>query len=323
MVEHEVIGLNQPTAASPSWQGRIVALVQSNAFSNFIIGVILVAGIMVGLETYEGFVQQHKAIFSVIDRIILFIFVVEVILKILAEGARPWRYFLNPWNLFDFTIVAVSVLPFDVRYVAVLRLARVLRVFRLVTSLPKLQIIVGALLRSIPSMAYVSVLLGLLFYIYAVLAVFNFGHNDPVHFGNLQTAMISLFQAVTMDGWSELMYINILGCDLFGYDSFMDRCTNPHASPIGAPIFFISFIVTGSMIILNFFIGVVLSAMDEVSEEARVTEKLQRKHGTTDEQFHEELFQITQRLQAVQEEVHLIATGLKKRTELRAPVDRP
>lgn len=290
---------------------RLGVIVESNFFNAFIIGVISLAGILVGLETYPGIAEKYHVQLALLDRGILGIFVIEVILKILAEGRKPWRYFQNPWNVFDFIIVAACLLPFDVQYIAVLRLLRVLRVFRLVTAMPKLQLIVGALLRSIPSMGYVTILLGLLFYIYAVLGVFTFGANDPLHFGNLQTAMISLFQSVTMDGWSELMYTNIFGCDMYGYDGLESFCTAPSAFPVGAPLYFISFMITGSMIILNFFIGVILAAMDEVNEEAALEARyLQRLKEKRD--LHDDLVEMTTKLQEMQDEIHLIATGLKK-----------
>jgi voltage-gated sodium channel len=295
-------------------QQGLSRLVSSSAFSSFIISIIILAGLLVGLETYPNIAHAYHMQLHLVERIILYIFVTEMIFKILAEGRKPWRYFLNPWNIFDFVIVVASLMPFDVQYIAVLRMLRVLRVFRLVTSMPKLQLIVGALLRSIPSMGYVSMLLGLLFYIYAVLGVFTYGPNDPLHFGSLQTAMISLFQSVTMDGWSELMYTNIFGCDMYGYDGLEHLCTTPSASPIGAPIYFISFMITGSMIILNFFIGVILSAMDEVNEEAALEARYLQRQQQSTRNTHDDLIELTAKLQEMQDEIHLIATGIKRQT---------
>ncbi|MEZ4707959.1 MAG: ion transporter [Caldilineaceae bacterium] len=299
-----------------SWPDHIARLVKSDAFNNFIIAVILLTGIQVGLETYEGLVARYGWFFHVTERIILAIFVVEMVLKILARGRRPWRYFADPWNVFDFIIVMASLLPFHVSYVAVLRMLRVLRVFRLFSALPKLQMIVGALLRSIPSMGYVTILLGLLFYIYAVLGVFNYGGNDPLHFGALQTAFISLFQSVTMDGWSELMYTNMLGCDQYGYDGLEYLCTKPVASPVGAPLYFISFMITGAMIILNFFIGVILTTMDEVNEEAQLEVRWLKRQKEGDKELHEDMEEIAERLRELQDEMRLLTVGLKKQRGL-------
>ncbi|MEL6178743.1 MAG: ion transporter, partial [Myxococcota bacterium] len=151
-------------------------------FQNAITFCILLAGIVVGIETYPSAVDAYGGVLEVINQIILWVFVAEIVVKVGSEGKRPWRYFFDPWNIFDFLIVAVCFLPIDAQYVAVLRLARLLRVLKLVRALPQLQILVSALLKSIPSMGYVALLLGILFYLYAVAAVFLFGANDPVHF---------------------------------------------------------------------------------------------------------------------------------------------
>ena len=142
-----------------------------------------------------------------------------------------------------------------------------------------------------------------------MLAVFIYGGNDPLHFGNLQIAMVSLFRAVTLEDWTDLMYINMYGCDQYGYLDRPDLCVQPAASPVGAAIFFISFIMTGALITLNFFIGVVLSSMDEVSKEAVINEELERKqqNGMT---AYDELLNLNQILREVQESVHLVALSL-------------
>jgi len=238
-------------------------------FQNFITAVILLAGVLVGIETYPAIVERHHTLLHIGDQIVLWIFVVEIVVKMAAEGKRPWRYFLDPWNVFDFIIVAACFLPFEGNAITVLRLLRLLRVLKLVKALPKLQILVGALLKSIPSMVYVSVLLLMLFYVYAVAAVFLFGENDPLHFKSLEIAMLSLFRVVTLEDWTDVMYINMYGCDRYGYDaSSVLPCDRPLAQPLLAALFFVSFVLTGTMIILNLFIGVIMSGMDEAQAEA-------------------------------------------------------
>jgi len=126
------------------------------AFQNFILGVILLAGVVVGMQTYKDFEAEHHDLLSLVDRIILGIFVLEVVIKIMAEGKTPWNYFKDPWNIFDFSIVAICLLPSqNSQFIAVLRLARVLRVLKLVSAIPRLQILVNAVLKSIPSIGYV------------------------------------------------------------------------------------------------------------------------------------------------------------------------
>ncbi len=236
-------------------------------FQNFIIGVILAAGVVVGVQTYGDFAARHQTVLHFLDQTILWIFVAEVIIKIGAEGRRPWRYFQDPWNLFDFVIVAVCFMPFGGSMVAVLRLARLLRVLKLVRALPDLQIIVMALLKSIPSMFYISILLFILFYLYAVLAVFTFGPNDPIHFADLQTAFLSMFRVATLEDWTDVMYINMYGCANYGYGGNEALCTESHAFGWWAAAFFSSFVLVATMIILNLFIGVIMNGMDDAKAE--------------------------------------------------------
>jgi len=247
---------------------RLHKIVNSLWFQNSIIGVILFAGVIIGLETSPYMMEQYGAILKALDKVILSIFVLEIVMKMGAQGNRPWLYFRNPWNVFDFIIVAICLLPFNSQFVAVLRLARILRVLRLVTVLPRLQILVGALLKSIPSMGYVSMLLFLHFYVYAVMATFIFGKNDPLHFGSLGASLLTLFQVVTLEGWVEVMRIQMFGSAQFGYEGMEHLIVHSQAFPVGAPLFFISFIVIGGMIILNLFIGVIMNSMQESQAEA-------------------------------------------------------
>jgi voltage-gated sodium channel len=104
--------------------------------------------------------------------------------------------------------------------------------------------------------------------VFAVVGVFMFSGNDPFRFGDLQSALLTLFQIATMENWVELMHTNMYGCDKFGYsDSMTILCVNPSASPIAAPIYFIGFIILGTMIILNLFIGVIMKGMEEMEDE--------------------------------------------------------
>ena len=267
-------------------------IADSSRFNIFILATIIFAGILVGIQTYERQVTHIAHILEQFDFIILLIFTVEVFIKVFAEGTKPLNYFKDPWNIFDFSIVAVCYLAFvtpdlDASFIAVLRLARILRVFKLVTAVPKLQILVGALLRSIPSMGYVGVLLFLLFYIYAAMAVFIYGDNDPVHFDNLHLAMLSLFRVVTLEDWTDIMYTNMYGCDQYGYGGMEELCTNPSASPTGAALFFVSFVLIGTMVIMNLFIGVIMTSMEEAKQDAnqdtalgRIQQRVEALQGT-------------------------------------------
>lgn len=240
------------------------AVSSHKGFQNLSLLVIIFAGILVGIQTSAELSTQYHSIIHGLDQGIMIFFIVEIAIKMAAFGRRPWLFFKNPWNVFDFLVVAVLLLPLNTEFVSVFRLVRVFRVFRLVTALPKLQIIVGTLLRCIPSMGYVSLLLFILFYMYAVMATFLFSGNDPVHFGSLPMSFLSLFRTVTLEDWTDLMYIQMYGCDKYGYDLMQGACVAPETFPRIAPFFFVTFVMMGSMVILNLFIGVIMLSMNEI-----------------------------------------------------------
>jgi voltage-gated sodium channel len=239
--------------------------------------------VVVGIQTYKEFAQKYSSLLSILDGFILLVFIIEAGIKILAEGKKPQNYFKNPWNVFDFLIVVACLLEpiFDLggEFLPVLRLARILRVLRLVTAIPKLQLLVTCLLKSLPSMFYVSILLFLLFYVYGTLAVFFYGENDPIHFRNLQSSILTLFRVVTLEDWTDVMYINMYGSDNYGYSAqdFSKWTPTPSASPLGAAIFFVSFVLIGTMIVLNLVIGVIMNSMDESNREMAIKQELDRR----------------------------------------------
>ncbi len=279
-------------------------------FQQFITAVILLAGVVVGIETYQSVADVYGTILHIINSAILWIFVAEVVVKVGAEGNRPWRYFRDPWNVFDFIIVAVCFLPIDAQYVAVLRLARLLRVLKLVRALPKLQILVSALLKSIPSMVYVAILLVLLFYVYSVAAVFLFGANDPVHFSNLPLAMLSLFRVVTGEDWTDLMYIAMYGCDNYGYGGIEAQCVAPNALPVFGAFFFVSFMLLGAMVILNLFIGVIMGGMDEARVENELMERQARAAAGLMPTMSDDVGKLVQKMSELQDELKQVQLRL-------------
>jgi len=248
------------------------------AFEYTILGVILLAAVVVGLETSRQIMDRWGGLLHTLDKLIIGIFVTEIAVKMLAHGRRPWRYFYSGWNIFDFTIVAVSLLPAAGAWVAVARLARVLRALRLVSAVPRLQLLVLALLRSLPSMGYVCILLFLHFYIYAVLGVFFFRDNDPTHFGTLGDALLSLFRIVTLEDWTDIMYAAIYGTQT--YPVLGPVATGPEPQAFGwlAVLYFVSFVAVGAMVIINLLVGVMVSSISEAQAE-RLRERLHLAHA--------------------------------------------
>ncbi|MHC1705053.1 MAG: ion transporter [Tenuifilaceae bacterium] len=264
----------------------------SKSFKVLIFILIIVSAVIVGIETYHDIALKYRVLLTFIDSFIVFCFTIEIIVKILAMGKRPWDYFTDPWNVFDFLIVAVCLIPnIDTHYVVVLRIVRVLRVLRMITFLPKLRLLIGALLKSIPSMGYVLMLITLLFYIYAILGVFLFGVADPMHFGDLIHAMVTLFKVLTLEGWTDIMNTHIYGPVSNG---------NLQLISIWPFLYFASFILIGAMIIMNLFIGVIMNSMQE-SQNDMVEEILEAKSKTTGS---EELFnRIASRLDELQKDI--------------------
>lgn len=231
----------------PSMNKKISVLVQSNVFQTAIIATIFAASILMGFETYTSLYRTYHSLFRTLDIIIQMIFTVEIGLRILAFGNKPLDFFRSGLNVFDFAVTALFYLPFGGSYVAVFRLVRLFRVFRLVTALPNLQLLVGALLKSIPSIGYVAVLLFIQFYIFAIIGHFQFGAHDPENFGNLGVSLMTLFEVVTLEGWVDIY--------------------KAQPNVVAATVYFISFILLGTMIVMNLFIGVILNGFDEVHKE--------------------------------------------------------
>jgi voltage-gated sodium channel len=280
-------------------------IVNSAGFQQFILALIVISGILVGFETYPAFAEGTPVgnAIIVIQQIILWIFVAEQVLKIVSHGSRPWNYFRQGWNLFDLAIIIVCFLPLDARFATVFRLARLLRTLRMVTVLPRLQVLVGALLKSIPSLGYIGLLLGLHFYVYACAGTFLFSKNDPMRFGNLHQTGMTLFQVLTLEGWNDVLATQQNGSDAEYPDSWkaIAETKRPafrqsHAQPLAAAIYFTTFILLGTMIMLNLFTGVIITSMEEAqierAEETR-DEHIKEKGFVT---LHDELSLLSQQL---------------------------
>ncbi len=275
-------------------------IVESKVFRAAIIVVILLAAVLVGVETNTAFAAEHRALLYALDMTVLGIFITEIALKIAAQGRRPFAYFRDGWNVFDFTIVAVCLLPAGGSFAAVLRLVRTLRLLRLVTALPKLQLLVGALLKSFSAMGYVSLLLALIFYIYAITGIHLFGGHSAEHFGSLPASLMSLFQMITLDNWTELFHAARDG------------------GPVAAVVYFVSFILLGTMIMLNLFIGVIMSSMSEMHDEIEERDRARHVKETGAATIEDEFRLLERRMKELQEQ----AASLRRRSAGESPARR-
>ncbi len=253
---------DQQLAGSGGVSGWAGGVVSSHWFKGAVLCSIALGGLVVGLETIPAVHAAVGGLLGVVDKVVVAMFVVEAILKITAAGRRPMRYFGDPWNLFDFTITVVCVLPLEGQFALVLRLARVARSLRLIKALPRLRLIVDALLRSLPSFGWIMLLLFLLLYVYSVMGVSLFGTNDPERFGTLWASMLTMFGILTLEGWVDIMRDQMSGIP--GPDGGVPT----HSSPVAAPVFFVTFILGGTMVFLNLLVGVIVNSLSESAAEA-------------------------------------------------------
>ncbi|WP_312859585.1 ion transporter [Pseudonocardia xinjiangensis] len=225
-------------------------VVEHRAFQPTVIAVILLNAATLGLETSSAIVTYLGGLLHVVDRVALVFFVADIGLRLVAYGRRFWR---DPWNIFDFLIVAIALLPASGPF-SVLRALRILRVLRLISMVPSMRRVVGGLLAALPGMASISALLSLILYVAAVMGTKLFGAVAPESFGTLGTTLFTLFQTMTGEGWPDIAQRVMTEVPL-------------------AWIFFVVYILVSSFTVLNLFIAVVVSAMEsQVMAEARAEE---------------------------------------------------
>jgi len=256
-------------------------ITKSRTFNVYIFSLITFSAILIGIETYPDMASKYRDLLVLLDRFIITCFVLEIGLKIIAMGKKPWQFFKDSWNVFDFIIVAICLIPSDdTHFFAVFRILRVLRIFRMITFLPKLRLLIGALLKSIPSMGYVVLLIAILFYVYAIVGVFVFGASDPLHFGDLHHTMVTLFKVLTLEGWTDIMNNHILGPTIEGHLQIVS---------FWPFLYFASFILIGAMIIMNLFIGVIMNSMDESQKELTQELRMMNYKDKNDEELFKHL----------------------------------
>lgn len=230
---------------------RLQRLVESNRFQNFVIAVIVLNAITLGMETSPSLTAAAGGLLTLLDRAALAVFVAELALKLVVYRHR---FFRSGWNVFDFLVVAVTLLPAG-EGVSVLRALRILRALRLVSVVPSMRKVVNALLHAIPGMTSVLTLLLLVFYVAAVMATKLFAEPFPEWFGSLGASFYTLFQVMTLESWSMGIARPVM--EVFPY----------------AWIFFVAFILLTTFAVLNLFIAIIVDAMNTTdhaeSEETR------------------------------------------------------
>ena len=216
-----------------------------------IMALIIANAVILGMQTYPRMMDAIGPLLEILDRIILAVFVIEITARIIVHR---WAFFRDPWSLFDFIVVAIALVPATDNF-TVLRALRVLRVLRLVTAVPTLRRVVAGFFASLPGMGAIGFLIGLLYYVFAIIAIRLFGADNPELFGTLGKSLYTLFTVMTLEGW-----------------------TNDVAKPVmqnhpWAWIFFVTFIVSTTFMVLNLFIGVVVNAMQTEAMRAEAAER--------------------------------------------------
>jgi voltage-gated sodium channel len=222
-----------------SRRARLRELVEGKRFQAVIIGLIAFNSVVLGLETSATVMAAVGGPLVFVDRLVLAVFVVELSLRIAAYG---WRFFRDPWNVFDFVVVGIALVPASGPF-AVLRALRVLRVLRLISTVPRMRRVVQALMTAIPGMGAIIALLMLLFYVGAVIATKLYGGSFPEWFGTLGESLYTLFQVMTLESWSMGIVRPVLE-------------VHPYAW-----LFFVPFILVTAFTMLNLFIAVIVNAM--------------------------------------------------------------
>ncbi|HEX5911107.1 MAG TPA: ion transporter [Thermoleophilaceae bacterium] len=226
---------------------RCARLADSTAFNLAIFAVILANAVVLGLETYDSVVEDAGGLLDALNAAFLAVFVVELAIRIAAHGSRPQDFFRDGWNVFDFVIVAVALAPIGGSNSALLRLARLARVLRVVRILPELRLLVVAVGRSLPGVASLAVLGILVLFVYGMVGWLAFGDQFPDDWGNIGDAMLTLFVLLSLESLPDMID---QGLEVSQWSL----------------VYYVSFVLVASFLLLNILIGVVIDSLDKARE---------------------------------------------------------
>ncbi|MBA2295027.1 MAG: ion transporter, partial [Actinobacteria bacterium] len=212
-------------------------------FTTAVLVVIVANAVALGLETYDGVETRWGDELGVVNDVCLGIFVLELVLRIGAYGGRPWAFFRDGWNLFDFVVVAVAFVPGIRESSTLLRLARLARVARIVRLFPDLRVLLAGVWRSLPPLFAIALATGMLLFVYGMVGWTLFDDDLPEDWGNIGRAMLTLFVMLTLEN----------------FPTYMDAGMEVHP---WSWIYFVSFILIAAFIVINVLIGIVLNSME-------------------------------------------------------------
>lgn len=240
-----------------------VRVTSSKIFKNTIVLIILINSIVLGLITSEAIYAKFGELFEFILSACVVIFTVEITLRIIAKG---WRFFLNGWNIFDFLLITMALMP-ETGAAITFRVFRVLRALRMVSSMKKLRHIVSAILVSAPHVFWAAVLEIIIFYIFGIMGQNLFHEAFPQWFGTLGETVYTLFQVTTLESWSMGIARPVMKVYPWAW------------------MYFVPFVMISSYIVLNVVVGVVVNATSDISEDDNISmkDKIKAKKVTNTE----------------------------------------
>jgi voltage-gated sodium channel len=227
------------------FRDRLAEWLDRPAVRNTIIGVILFNAVILGMETSPTIMEAAGPLIIALDTACLTIFVIEIALKLIALGPR---FFRSGWNLFDFVIVGIALVP-AAQGLSVLRALRILRVMRVVSAAPRLRRVVEGFVTALPGMGSVFLLMGIIFYIGAVMATKLFAASFPEWFGSIGASLYTLFQIMTLESWSMGIVRPVL--EVYPY----------------AWLFFVPFIMVTTFAVVNLLVGLIVNSMQDAHAE--------------------------------------------------------
>lgn len=265
-------------------RGRLQAFIRHPRVQAGILVLIVVNAVLLGMETSPRIMAAAGDPIRLADRAILAVFVAEIAIRLFVHRLA---FFRDPWSLFDFAVVSIALVPATGQF-SVLRALRVLRILRVLTIVPSMRRVVGALLGAVPGLLSIGMVLVLIYYVCAVIATNLFGEAFPAWFGNLGRSLYSLFQVMTLESWSMGIARPVMA--QFPY----------------AWAFFIPFILIATFTMLNLFIGVIVDAMQTVSdaEHADTMDALDRTQDHIEADVHAEV-------RALRDEIRSLRTLLE------------
>jgi len=282
------------------------AVAGSRRFQLTILIIIVANAVTIGLETYPSIQEAHGGLLDTLDRVFITIFVVEVTIRLVSYGRRPWRFFSRGWNIFDFTIVALSLVPGIGANITLLRTVRVLRVVRLFEAINDLKVIVKGLLRSLAPLVGVAGLVVVITYIYAVVGTALFGERLPGEWGDVGVAMLTCFRVLTLDNWDDIF--------------FPAQDVTLWAVP-----FFLSYILVATFVVLNIVIAVVVSSVEEARriELEQNVEQVAAEAATESPELTQRIVAVRAALDDLEAQLGSIADRSVSGGPVGGPVDPP